>query len=81
MSYSPPTIAEQGGLEPYLTKMGFNYDQLVLMHDADNYNTEIAKTLHQQRLKAGKGNPTDRPPHPNTVKHWRQVLVMERGSK
>lgn len=75
MSYTPLTIAEQGGLKEWLFKFDINYHLFKQLRGLDGQNyTTIAKSLTDERRKrTGKGDKI----HPRTVKHWFEVDDQE----
>lgn len=70
MLFKPKTIAEQGGLETYLTKQGFDFQLFLLLDKANIPNPQIAHVLNVQR---GRGREPDR----GTIRRWRGEYKKE----
>ncbi len=73
--YKAPTIAEQGGLEAYMAKLGYDYKLLRSLRSTigDRYGA-IAQALT-------KKSKDKKPLRPQRVKHWCRVDDQEQKDR
>jgi hypothetical protein len=71
MSYTPPTIQEQGGLKKWLLKHDINYELFKQLRPLPGQNyTTIAKALtHDRKIRSGVETKISL----RSVKHWCEV--------